>query len=181
MKIKNFNYSLVPLYTIGDGNCLIHAVLGSCNYKYQNSNKIEKKKIAWQLRKDMAELLNVKINGKNFYQKLSRGQLEDISKDIPEVKKEYMQAHLLSKAWLTSVYLELLSIIFNINIVLVSAKEEDFYRLGDKNLLFQDRHTILINYIHQSHYESIAIEINNELKTLFHRKSEIVKSLRKIL
>jgi len=181
MKLKNFNYSFTIIPTLGDGNCLIHAALGCCNSKYLNSNKKEKSNIALQLRKDLADLLDIKIKDKTFYQNLSRGQLEEISQHVHEVKKEYMQSYLRSQQWLTAVYLELLSTVLNINIVLISAKERDFYHTGDKEIFFQYRHTIFINYIDQLHFESMGIHTKDGLKTLFHRDGEIIKSLKKIL
>ena len=181
MKIKNIPYELINIPTIGDGNCFLHAILGCCNRFYKNSDNANKKIIVKQLRNDLAELLDVNVNNSTFYQKLSRGQAEEISKFVREMSKEYMQSFLKSNKWLNATYIELLSIVFDINIVIISSKEKDIYRTGDKELLFKDRHTIFINYIDQAHFESIGIHTNDGIKTMFHKNSEIVKILNKII
>ena len=181
MKIKNIPYELTIIPTLGDGNCFLHAILGCCNNHYQHLNNNEKSKLTRLLRNDLATILDVNVNDSTFYQKLSRGQAEEIAKYVTEMRKDYMQAYLRSNHWLNASFLEFFSIIFNINIVIISAKEKDIYRTGDKELLFQERNTIFINYIDQAHFESIGIQTPDGLKTIFHPKSEIVKLLNKII
>ena len=181
MKIKNIPYDLITISTIGDGNCFLHAILTCCNDRYNLMNITEKGKLARLLRNDLATILDVSVNNSTFYQKLSRGQAEEIAKYVTEMRKDYMQTYLRSNHWLNASFLEFFSIIFDINIVIISAKEKDIYRTGDKELLFKKRNTILINYIDQAHFESIGIETPNGLKTIFHHESEIVKLLNKII
>jgi len=181
MKIKDIPYDLVTLPTPGDGNCFLHAILACCNNKYNLLNNNEKSKFTRLLRNDLATILDVSVDNSTFYQKLSRGQAEEIAKYITEMRKDYMQSYLRSNNWLNASFLEFFSIIFDINIVIVSVKEKDIYRTGDKELLFKKRNTILVNYIDQAHFESIGIETPNGLKTIFHPESEIVKILNKII
>lgn len=181
MKINKLPYELTVIPTLGDGDCLIHAILGCTNSLYKKSDKKAKRLLARQLRNDLADLLDVEINNTTFYQKLSRGQAAEISKYIIELKKENMQKMLRSSAWLTATFIELLSMVFDINIVIISEREKDIYRLADKELFFQYRSTIFINYIDNTHYESIGIQTKDGLKTIFHRDNEIVKHLNKII
>lgn len=181
MKIKNIPHDLITIPTIGDGNCFLHAILTSSNEHYNAVNTSEKRKLVRLLRNDLASLLDVKVDGSTFYQKLSRGQSEDIAKHVTAMRKDYMQDYLRSNKWLDAIFLEFFSIIFNINIVIISAKEKDIYRTGDKELLFKKRNTILINYIDQVHFESLGISTPDGLKTIFHPDSEIVKLLNKII
>ncbi len=181
MKIKDIPCDLVTIPTLGDGNCFLHAILTSCNNRYNLMNISEKGNLARLLRNDLATILDVSINNSTFYQKLSRGQAEEIAKYVTEMRKDYMQAYLRSNHWLNDSFLEFFSIIFDINIVIISAKEKDIYRTGDKELLFKKRNTILVNYIDQAHFESIGIRTPDGLKTIFHPESEIVKLLNKII
>jgi hypothetical protein len=181
MKIKNIPWDLVTIPTIGDGNCFLHAILGCCNNYYKNTNNENKKIIVRQLRNDTANLLDISINNSTFYEKLSRGQAEEISQYVTEMRKDYMQGYLKSNNWMNASFIELFSIVFNINIVIISAMEKDIYRTGDKELLFKERKTIFINYIDQAHFESIGIETPDGLKTIFHHDNEIVKLLNKII
>jgi len=181
MKIKNIPWDLVTIPTMGDGNCFLHAILGCCNNYYKNTTPEHKGIIVRQLRNDMANLLDIRTDNSTFYQKLSRGQAEEIAQYVMEMRKDYMQAYLKSNHWLNASFIELFSIVFNVNIVIISAREKDIYHTGDKELLFKERKTIFINYIDQAHFESIGIETPDGLKTIFHYDSEIVKLLNKII
>lgn len=181
MQIKGLDYHFQTITTIGDGSCFLHAILGCCSAPYQKANKKGKQILVQQLRHDLAEILDVKLGEKNFYQRLSRGQIEEIAENVKEMKKDYMQAHLKSGQWLNGNYLELISILLNLNIVIISAENKAIYPTGDKEIYFQHRHTIFINYYDQAHFESIGIVTEEGIKTLFHRDSKIVKDLEKIL
>jgi len=173
MKLLNLKYDFKPLETIGDGSCLVHAILQAFSKEYNNfKSDIEKIKLVKQVRFHLSEILELKIEGnKNIYQYLSRGELQDLGKIIPEAKLEYMKRYLNSNNFLTLQYVELLSEIFDINIIFISEKEKDIYHSGDNQLLFKkDRETIFVNYIEQTHFETI--QING--KTLFEKKDKVL-------
>ena len=180
MKIKNLPYSFKSIRTIGDGNCFTHAILGCCSKEYNAANLMDKVRIARDFRHDMANILDYKIADKTIYQQLSRGSLEDISKYVREMKKGYMKNHLNSSRWLNGNYLELFSLLLDINIIVISSKEKDLYRTGDKEITIQDRNTIFINYIDQAHFESIGIATSDGIKTFFDKDSEVVENVKKI-
>ena len=46
MKIKNYPYEFINVPTIGDGNCLIHAILNGCNKSYKKLSYECKVKLA---------------------------------------------------------------------------------------------------------------------------------------
>lgn len=182
MKIKELNYEFVRIPTIGDGSCLLHALLYCCSGEYIKKDRKERMKMVRELRIDLANILDFKIiDDKTIYQTLSRGELEEISKNVKEVDKKYMQRHLKSPAWLTASYIELLSLMFNINIIFISFNTKKIYKTGDKELLFQDRNTIFINYIEQGHFESLGIMTDDGMKTYFSKNSPIVKEIKKCL
>lgn len=179
MLIKDLKYNFQSINTIGDGSCLIHAILQSFSEEYNNlSTDNEKIKLVKEVRFHLSNVLEIPVsNHKNklVYQLLSRGELINISKEIPEVKIEYMKKFLRSNQYLTFHYVELLSEIFDINIIFISEKEKDIYFSGDTELLFKEnRDTIFVNYIDQFHYETL--KINN--KTLFSSDEKIVKDIK---
>lgn len=173
-------YNFVSLPTIGDGSCLIHAILQGFNKEYNSYKKdSQKSKMVKEVRFHLSQILEIKFpDQKNLYQKLSRGELENISKEIPEASLDYMKNYLNSNNFLTLQYIEILSEIFDINIVFFSQKQGKFYQHGDNELLFKkDRETVFVNYIEDKHYETITIN----KKTLFKPGDNIVKEAKKNL
>ena len=178
MRLKDLKYDFIPIDTIGDGSCLIHAILQSFSKEYNNLNSnLKKSNLVKEVRSHLSNILELEVkkkDNKKVYHLLSRGQLENISQEIPETKIEYMKNYLNSNNFLTFHYIELLSEIFDINIIFISQKEKDIYYTGDKELLFKDnRDTIFINYIEQTHYETITIDG----RTLFSSEEKIVKDI----
>lgn len=174
MKIKNTDIEFTTLETIGDGSCLIHSILQAFSKDYNNlKNDIEKISLVKDVRYHLSEILNIKspeIKNKTIYQILSRGELETISKDIPETKVEYMKAYLNSKNFLNIQYVELISEIFDINIVFISDKDKGVYQTGDNELLFKkNRDIVFVYYIQEKHFETIRIKN----KTLFNTKNNL--------
>jgi hypothetical protein len=169
--------------TIGDGSCLIHAVLQAFSDEYNKlNNPFSKSLLAREVRFHLSEVLElpVALNNKsnNVYQELSRGELEKISKEVPDASLKSMKNQLNSYQFLTFHYVELLSEIFDINIIFISQKERDFYYSGDFELLIKKkRDSIFVNYIDQAHYETI--KVNG--KTLFGYDEIIIKDCLKIL
>lgn len=181
MRIKDLSYNFVPISTIGDGSCLIHAILQAFSKEYNDlNNPISKSFLAREVRFHLSEVLDLKIDEeKTVYQELSRGELEEFSKMDPGAKLENMKRQLNSSEFLTFHFVELLSEIFDINIIFISQKEKDFYYSGDSELLIKkNRDSIFINYIDQAHYETIKV---ND-RTLFSYDEKIIRdSLKKLV
>jgi hypothetical protein len=182
MKIKNLGINFKTLHTVGDGSCLVHAVLQGFSKDYDNlKNDIEKVKFVDEVRYHFSKILEhpSPLNEtKNIYQTLSRGELEEISKDVKEAKIDYMKAYLNSRRFLTLQYIELISDIFDINIIFINDKDKDIYNSGDLELLFKkERETVFVYYIEEAHFETIMIEN----KTLFNSNEKIMKNVIKKL
>lgn len=179
MYIKGLNYKLEPIRTIGDGSCLIHAILQSFSKEYlELKSDTEKSKLAKEVRFHLSEILDLELpeEQKIVYQYLSRGELEDLSKVIPEASLEAMKKELNSSSFLTFQYIELLCEIFDINIIFISKKEGDIYYLGDSELFYKkNRDNILINYIDQCHFETIKVKN----KTIFNYKNPLIQDIEK--
>lgn len=182
MVIKNFKYNLVSIPTIGDGSCLIHSVLQAFNTDYQKMTSSERMKLAKNVRKDLSAVLDYKLkSGSTVYQNLSRGELGGMSEEIDEASMDYMKDYLDSRQYLTFHYIELLSEIFDLNIIIVSQKEKDFYYTGDHELLIKKRDTIFVNYIDQTHFETMGLSNGSYFTTLFNFNTEIVDDAVKLL
>lgn len=152
--------------TIGDGSCLLHAILGCCNELYNSLSNNEKIKLVREFRDDLSEVLDYKLEGKKIYDKLSRGQLKEISKHIKEVDKEFMKDELKGNGFLDMKYLELISDLLNINIIIIDNLKKKIYETGDKDIFFKkNRNTIFINYIQDTHFESLRYNGKTIFKT----------------
>lgn len=175
-------YPLEVLSTIGDGSCLIHAVLQGFNKFYKYMNYQQRVNLVKSVRTDLSLVLNMRLeNGKTIYQSLNRGQSEELAEYIKELDINFMQNYLDSKKFLTFFYVELLSEIFDVNLIFISSKENDFYYTGDPELLLKKRDTIFINYIDQTHFETLGLWRSKGYKTLFKYTDDIVKDAVKIL
>lgn len=179
MKIKNLDINFTIVKTIADGSCLIHSILQSFSQEYKDLKTDREKSImAREVRFHLANVLEVMVEkDKNIYQSLSRGELEELSKYIEETKLDYMKKYMNSNNFLTFNYIELLSEIFDINIIFLSEKEKDIYYSGDNDLLFKEnRDSIFVNYIDQTHFESVKVGE----KFLFNSKDTEIKKIKKL-
>lgn len=179
-KIDKLPYHFVTIDTIGDGSCLLHSILYSFNDKYRNSGFRERTKIVDNLRKDLADVLEERENEKTYYQNLSRGEIEELSKVLNEMNKDYMKRHLCSRKWLNIFYLELISNQLNIDIIIINEKNRKIYKTGDNELLLKGRNTVIINYIEDAHFETIGMVTPEGTKTFFSPDSKVIQDLRNL-
>lgn len=175
-------YNLIPLPTIGDGSCLIHAVLQGFNKDYEQKTDTERCAMVKEIRKDLSKILDYRIEqDKTIYQKLNRGQTEELAKIVSELDINFMKNYLDSRQFLTLYYVELISDIFDINIIFINDKDNEFYYTGDPELLIKERDTVFINYIEDTHFETLSVRKKNAFKTLFSHKEKICKDAFEIL
>ena len=121
-------------------------------------------------------LLGNYLEKSDIYDKLSRGELNEISNFVIEAKKEYMIRYIKSNSWITYHYIEMISNIFNINIFIINNGKNTIYNFGDNELLYSDkRNSIFINYIDQAHFETLTIRTKDGNKTYFSPDSKITK------
>lgn len=181
MKIKNLDFHFTVIDTIGDGSCFLHAVLQAFNKEYLESDMQGRMKMVQELRKDLALVLDVEEDNQIIYNKLSRGEIGELSQVFPELKKEVMQKHLASRNWLNIIFLEMISTLLDINIIIISQKEKDFYYTGDPEIYFKERDTIYINYIDEAHFETLGVITPSGVRTLFHYDEDLVQKSLKII
>ena len=172
MKNKKLPFHFIKKNTIGDGSCFLHALLQACNREYSKLNHNERILMVRRLRL----LLGNYLQTSDIYDKLSRGELKEISNFVFEAKKEFMVKYLKSNNWITYHYIEMISNIFNVNIFIINNGKNTLYNFGDNELLYKkDRNSIFINYIDQAHFETLAINTPGGQKTYFSPKSKIIK------
>ena len=179
LNFKKIPYDLVVLPTIGDGSCMFHSILQGFNKTYIESSISEKKKITRKFRNDLSEILDEKMgDGRLCYEQLSRGELKEISKEIPEASLKNMKNELKSNSWGDQRYLELISNQLGIDIYIISEDKKDVYFTGDFELYYKNRDSVIILDINNVHFETIGIKVNSEIKTFFDKDNEIIRFLR---
>lgn len=177
-KIKKLDYEFQKIGAIGDGSCMFHAILQCFNKTYINSSTEQKINIVMQLRQDLSNILDEKIGEDICYNQLSRGELKEIAKYVPEVSLKNMKRSLSSREWGDVRFLELLSNILNLNIFIVFDKTKDLYNLGDEKIYIKDRDSIIIYNNSNVHFDSVGLVSNGKIRTLFSYEDDVIKKLR---
>ena len=182
MKIKGLQYDFVALDTIGDGSCFLHAVLQAFNNEYRQRDLHGRIQMVRELRIALSKVFDEKSkNNRTFYQNLSRGEIEELSKIHPQLRKDFMIKYLKSGNWINFYFLEYISELLDINIIIVSQKEKDFYYTGDNEIYIKKRDSVFINYIDQAHFETLGVKTPSGIRTLFpYDSEEVKKSLKKL-
>jgi len=178
IEIKNFCYNCYAIPTIGDGSCFIHSILQACFRNYERLNTNDRKKLSKFLRKELSCVLSEEDNGENYYNKLGRGEIKMIGEVVPEYSLPGMKKKLDSNSWIDISCLEHISDQLDLDIIIIDERRGDVYQTGDKETYFKDRDTIIINYIDEVHFETIAIS-TPELVTFFDKDSEIIRELKR--
>jgi hypothetical protein len=176
--IEELDFDFVRIGAIGDGSCMFHSILQGFNKSYINSSVQDKIKITRQFRNDLSEILVEKINGKVCYKALSRGSLEDFSKVVPETSLENMKRSLSSNEWGDVRFLELISNVLNVDIYVIWSETKDIYNLGDKDLYYKNRDSIIILNSGNFHFDTIGLKTKNGNRTLFDKNEPVIKQLR---
>ena len=179
LNFKKFPYNLVILSTIGDGSCMFHAILQGFNKTYIDGDTPERRNIVRKFRNNLSDLLGETMeDGKTCYEQLSRGELKDISKEVPEASLENMKKALKTNSWGDQRYLELISNQLDVDIFVINSYEKDVYFTGDYEIYYKNRDSVIILNTNNAHFETIGIKVNSETKTFFDKDNEIIKFLR---
>jgi hypothetical protein len=182
MQKKKYPYKLHSIPTIGDGSCFLHAVIGAISPCYKFSSHGEKIRLVRQMRKELSLLIDEKNrDGKTYYEILSRGQLKNLSEHLDEVKLENMKKFLDSNSWFSHLYVEFISEVFEIDIYIVDYNTKRLYNLGDDELFYKDRNSIIIGY-DGCHFETLSVLCSKGKKrTYFSGRSPVILKLKNLL
>jgi len=166
--LKDFN--LIRCRVETDGSCFFHALAKSYFKPYivgkKDGEPFDRKEFIKNLRKDLSKTLGSKVDPQNpksktYYQILSNGELESISKSMPEYSLENMQKELDSSTPVSNYFNEFISNQLNIDIYILDSKTKDVYMVGaDLKLLYKNRRSVVILYM-PGHYELVGL-INDE-------------------
>jgi len=177
-KINGLDEDFVTIPTIADGSCMFHSILQSFNKTYINSSIKDKQKISRQFRNDLSDILDEKIDGQTCYKQLSRGQLEDFSKIVPETSLKNMKMSLKSNEWGDVRFLELISNILDLDIYVIWKQSSDLYVLGDNELYYKNRDSIIILNSENNHFDTVGMKYKNNIRTLFDKNEPVIEHLR---
>jgi hypothetical protein len=188
IKIKDMDYDFIKIDTIPDGNCYFHSILRSYCKNYINSSLLERIECVNKFRNYLADYL-ISKNDKNniIYDTLSNSNLKFFSKDIQQYSLENMLSELKSNNPVDNLYQELISNVFNIDIYIVDLYKQDLYKTAsDLNLLYKNRKFIILGFSYENndsvgHYDSIGINKDGKIYTLFSENHQISKILKKKL
>lgn len=189
--LEKNNCTLMRIGTIADGSCYFHAIADAIFVPYQTGyilsedgtkKKTSKQKIVKDMREDLALVLSQKNlnHGKTYYDMISRGELGEISKCLPEYTLENMQKELRSSNYVDEVYNELISNILDTDIYVLDKKNQDVQMQPDMELYYKNRKSIVLLFCRKTkHYELCAL-INSQgvVETIFHHDNPFIKYIR---
>ena len=173
----NFQYPrLVRIRTPPDGNCFFHAIAKAYFIPYitgrLDGKPINRRQFIQDLRKDLAKELP------SQYNKLSRGQLSDFSKEYPDYSLDNMVKTLNSTQPVDNVYNEFISNQLNKDIYVLDYIKRDVYVMGqDQEILYHNRPSIVLLYL-PGHYELVGIKTEKGIQTLFSPEHPLIKSIK---
>lgn len=180
-----FQYdNLVRIRTPTDGSCFFHAIAKSYFKPYiTNDLKTTRQDFVKQLRRDLAVKLGSKVDPRNpesplYYDLLSRGNLKDFSKTLPQYSLANIQEELNSDRPVDNVYNEFISDQLDKDIYILDMTKQDVYVTGsDDDILYKDRPSIVILYL-PGHYELVGINDNGVIRTLFSHDHDLILAIR---
>lgn len=151
-------WNLVKYHTIGDGNCLFHAICNSYFTGY-HSEKIDKNHVS---RTKMVQVLRQELASKlpEYYDKLSNGNMATFSKDVPEYTLANMQKTLNSKAYIGYGYLEYIGLVLNKDIYIIDGAKGDLYKSDDIKLYIKGNRPSIVLYYIMNHYELVGLIVD---------------------
>lgn len=176
-KIKNSNIEFVRIPAIGDGSCMFHSILQSFNNTYNNSSNANKQKICREFRDHLGEVLGEKIDGKLCYDQLSRGELRSFAKVVPNASLEEMKQSLKSNEWGDMRFIELVSNLMDLNVIILDYGKKDIYHTGDYELLIKPRDTIIIMVTDNIHFDTVGIKFSTGVRTLFSHNEPVIQMM----
>lgn len=188
--IRPFRLNILPHYDLlvydvpGDGSCLFHCILGAYTSTYFKSPTHERISMVKEYRDSLADVLP------DYYDKLGKGNIKEISKILPEYSLESLQARIRdSREYVDNIFNEYISNIYDIDIYILSEQTGDVYAMGaDMSLLYKNRDSIVILYTSLSgpdttkesgHYQLVAHKRSNgENSKLFPPNYPLIVDLR---
>lgn len=181
---------MVVIPTISDGSCFFHAILSAffIPYKAQqyDGNPVDRKKFVLDLRKDLANKLGDSIDPNDpdsptHYDILSRSELREMSKEMPEYSLSSLQLKLKTSSSVGNEFNEFISNVLEKDIYILDSVKQDVYVTGnDFDILYKNRPSIVILFS-PGHYELVGINESGKISTLFDFNHPFIATIRKRL
>jgi hypothetical protein len=182
---------LFRIATIGEGSCLIHAILKAFYPAYQENSSIAfRLSLVEKVRRDLAVLLgyaNPLYPEYTYWETLSHGYFPrmlmlELQNEalVAEMEIDYsfrgLQRLLNSHQPLGDEMFSFISELFNLDLYILRATVVDLYIHLTTHLIGRDRDAIVI-IGNGYHYETVAIETSSGLRTRFPSSHSLIESL----
>jgi len=177
--------------TPGDGACFFHSIVQAFHEDYIDGYDKSRKAVfdsvrfIKQLRTELSDGLDEKVDPQNeesptWYDSLSRGNLRELSKEMPHYKLENMKKELKKySAHVDNLYLEYMCKRLDLDIYVIDGKTMDVVQ-ADKDLLYEGRRSIVI-YFENSHYVTVCIKRGDFYTAIFNTTDEFIETLKRSL
>ena len=179
--LSDFYYdNLFQKEEIRDGSCFFHCIADSFYGPYQKGT-INRAQYVRQMRKELSLILPSKNqDGRVWYDTLSKGTLNEFSKNVPEFSLQNMIALLDSSDYVDNRYNEFISNVLNKDIYILDNSRKDVYMIpGDDDILYKNRESIVILYLpKKKHYDLVGVVEGNVLRTLFRPEHPLILKIR---
>lgn len=155
-------YPVVRIGTVGDGNCLLHAMLQGYNPEYQ-AREEGRAAYARRLRTAMAEFMTLsdpESPGNTFYASAGAGAVAAV------YPLDVLQALLRGSEYLGDEAYALLGLCLGVNLVVVRATGTDVYKHAAYLYPLRRQWTVVLNGT-GNHYETVGLETPEGLQTAF--------------
>ena len=157
---------LVRILTIGDGSCLLHAIVNAYYLPYRTSTNKQDTlhQLVQGLRKEMAMKLSMPDaahgdGSLTYYQTINNGNLPEGCKAVPEFSLDNMVKCLDSSQPLGTGYLDLISKLLNKDLYILSDLTQDLYVTDELPYIFTGkRPSVIIYWDGVGHYELVALK-----------------------
>jgi hypothetical protein len=183
----NLYSNMVAISVDGDGSCYFHAIAKAFFRPYQlgimNGVGISRRDIVRNFRNELADRLMSRSIPEDpssplVYDTLSNGTLREFSNNVKEYSIENMIKELKSNSPVDYVYQELISNEINKDIYILSMVNKDVVKLGNPELYYKNRKSIVLLYS-PGHYELVGIiNENNDIRTIFEPSDPFIVRLK---
>jgi len=185
------NWDLIRIDTIGDGNCLFHAIANGFFVPYHtgivDGNKMTRREIIKQMRKEFSEKLSSpvssELNSKTHYEIINSGKTSEfpVCPDLPEddFSLSNMKKQLDSDKYIGYGYIEYISNMLDKNIYILNDSNNDLYPFEKTELLniYKKNRPSIVIYYKLNHYELVGIMNNGIIDTYFDSDHTFIKFL----
>lgn len=190
LNVRKISYdNMVRIRTPMDGSCFFHALAKAYCESYINGMSghvaVSQRAFVMGLRKDLSVKLGLPVdprdpNSPRYYDLISRGNLAEYSKGVPQYSLEGLQNELLHGVNVDFIYNEFIGNEINKDIYILHYETQDIYIVGnDMDLYYKGRDSVVILWVAScGHYELVGIEEEGIIKTLFDTNHNFIVCLK---